>query len=167
MRSAFERRPHRGEHVAAPPHAGVHRQRHRDAVLQHLLGGRVPLPGAALGLGRHRDGAAGRGDPLVAVPGEGRGVHVHGLRGHEAVLVHQPDAVVVGRAPDAGVRGHRDAEVAGHLERRLLREGRVAGDVERHLHAHHVVARRRAAAPAATRTAGSALHSHGPAWMLP
>jgi hypothetical protein len=37
------------------------------------------------------------------------------------------------------VRGHRDAEVAGHLEGRLLREGRVAGDVERHLDAHHVV----------------------------
>ena len=56
------------------------------------------------------------------------------------LLVHQPDAVVVGRAPDAGVRGHRDAEVAGHLERRLLRERRVAGDVEGHLHAHQVVA---------------------------
>ena len=56
----------------------------------------------------------------------------------EAVLVDQPDAVVVRRAPDAGVRGHREAEVAGHLERRLLRERRVAGHVEGQLEAEHV-----------------------------
>ena len=56
----------------------------------------------------------------------------------EAVLVDQPDAVVVRRAPDAGVRGHREPEVAGHLERRLLRERRVAGDVEGQLEAEHV-----------------------------
>jgi hypothetical protein len=56
------------------------------------------------------------------------------------VLVHEPDAVVVGGAPDARVRGDRDAEVARDLERRLLGEGRVPGDVEGHLHAHAVVA---------------------------
>ena len=133
-----ERRPHRGEQVAAPPHAGVHRQRHRDVVLPHLPGRRVALAGALLGLRGDRDRAAGGRDPLVGVGAQRRRVHVDGLRGREAVLVHQPDAVVVRRAPDAGVRGHREAEVAGHLERRLLRERRVAGDVEGQLEAEHV-----------------------------
>ncbi|MFL6130332.1 MAG: hypothetical protein ACJ73E_14870, partial [Mycobacteriales bacterium] len=42
---------------------------------------------------------------------------------------------------DAGVRGDRRAELAGHLEGGPLREGRVAGDVEGHGEAEHVVAR--------------------------
>ncbi len=66
-------------------------------------------------------------------------MHVDGLRVHEPVFVHQPDAVVVGGTPDAGVRRDRDAELAGHLEGGLLREGRVPRDIEGDLHAHPVV----------------------------
>ena len=136
-----ERAAHRGEEVAAPPHAGVHGQRDRDVVVAQRPGRRVALAAALLALGGHRDGAAGGRDPLVRVLAERRGVHVDGLRGGEAVLVDEPDAVVVGGAPHAGVGGHRRAELAGHLERGPLREGRVAGDVEGHLEAEHVVAR--------------------------
>ena len=100
---------------------------------------RVALPGALLGFGRDRDGAAGGGDALVRVGGEGGRVHVDVFRGHEPVLVHQPDAVVVGGAPHPGVGGDGQAELAGHLEGRLLREGRVAGDVEGDLEAEHLV----------------------------
>ena len=135
-----QRGAHRGEQVAAPPHAGVHRQRHRDVVRADRPGRRVALAGALLALGRHRDRPAGRGDAVVGVRGQGGGVHVDRLRGHEPVVVHQPDAVVVGRTPHPGVRGDRDAELAGHLEGAPLRELRVAGDVEGHLEAEHVVA---------------------------
>jgi hypothetical protein len=56
------------------------------------------------------------------------------------VLVHEPDAVVAGGAPDPGVGRDGDAQVPGDLEGRLLGEGRVAGDVEGELEAEHVVA---------------------------
>lgn len=65
---------------------------------------------------------------------------VHRLRGHEAVLVHQADAIVVGGAPHPGVGGDGDAQFAGHLEGGLLGEGGVARDVEGELEAEHVVA---------------------------
>ena len=104
----------------------------------HLPGRGVALARALLGLRRHRDGPAGGGDAVVAVGGQRRGVDVDGVGLHEAVLVHQPDAVVVGRAPHAGVGGDGEAEVAGELEGRLLGEGRVAGDVEGELEAEHV-----------------------------
>lgn len=135
-----QRRAHRREQVAAPPHRGVHRQRHRDVVAAQHPGGRVALTGALLALGGHRHRAAGGRDPVVGVRGQRRGVHVDRLGVHEPVLVHQADAVVVGRAPDTGVGGHRQAQVAGHLEGRLLREGRVAGDVEGELESLHVAA---------------------------
>ncbi len=135
-----ERGPHGGEQVAAPPHRGVHRQRHGDAVRAQGPGGRVALARALLALGRHRDGAAGRGDAVVGVGRQGRAVDVDGLRGHEAVVVHEPDAVVAGGAPDTRVGGDRDAQLAGHLERGLLRERRVAGDVEGQLEAEQAVA---------------------------
>ena len=109
-------------------------------------GRRVALAGALLALGGHRRGPAGRRDPVVGVAGESGRVDVDGLRGHEAALVHQPDAVVVRRAPDAGVRGDRNAELARDLEGSPLRERRVTGHVERHLETEHVVAGREAAA---------------------
>ena len=134
-----ERRAHRAEEVAAPPHARVHRQRDRDVVLAQLPGRRVALAGALLALRRDRHGAAGRRDAVVGVLGQRGGVDVDVPGRHEVVLVHQPDAVVVGRAPHARVRRHRDAELARDLERLLLGERRVARDVERHLEAEHVV----------------------------
>ena len=137
-----QRRAHRREQVGAPPHARVHRQRHRNAVLAQLPRRRVPLPGALLALGRHRRRAAARRDALVRVLGQRRGVDVGDVRRHEAVLPHQPDAVVVGRAPHAGVRRHPQAELAGGLERALLGELRIAGDVEGQLQPEHVVDRR-------------------------
>ncbi len=58
---------------------------------------------------------------------------------HEAVLVHEPDALVGGYLPDPGVRRHRHVQVPGHLEGRLLREVRAGGrHVEGHLEAEHV-----------------------------
>ena len=54
--------------------------------------------------------------------------------------MHEPDAVVVRRAPDAGVRRDRQVELAGHLEGGPLGEGRVAGDVEGELQAEQVAA---------------------------
>ncbi len=134
-----ERGPHRGEQIAAPPDAGVHGQRHRDAVGTDRPGGRVALARALLALRRDGDRAPGRGDAVVGVRGERGGVHIDRLGGHEPVVVHQPDAVVAGRAPHTGVRGHRHTELAGHLEGRLLREGGVAGHVEGELEAEHVV----------------------------
>jgi hypothetical protein len=77
---------------------------------------------------------------VIGVLGQRRGVDVDVLRRHEAVLVHQPDVVVVCRAPYAGVRGDRHAELARDLERRLLGELGVARDVERHVEAEHVAA---------------------------
>ena len=53
--------------------------------------------------------------------------------------MRQPDAVVVRGAPDPGVGRHRHTQLAGHLVGDLLRERRVAGDVEGHLEAEHVV----------------------------
>ena len=135
-----QRRAHRRERVGALPHAGVHGQADRDVVGTHRPAGGVALPAGLLALGRDRHRPAGGRDPLVGVGAERRGVHVDRLGRREPVLVHEPDAVVVGRAPDAGVGGDRDAELAGHLERGLLGEGRVAGDVEGHLEAEHVAA---------------------------
>ncbi|CAG7643969.1 hypothetical protein SBRY_30942 [Actinacidiphila bryophytorum] len=82
---------------------------------------------------------------MVGVRGQRGAVHVDRLGRHEAVLVHQPDAVVAGRAPHARVRGDGQAQFAGGLEGGLLREGRVAGDVEGELEAEHVAAGRAAA----------------------
>ena len=67
-------------------------------------------------------------------------MHVDRRVGGETVVVHQPDAGVAGGPPHAGVRGHRRAELAGHLEGRALRELGIPGDVEGHLEAEHVVA---------------------------
>ena len=134
-----QRGAHGREQVAAPPHAGVHGQRHRDAVRAQRPGGRVALAGALLALGGHRHRAAAGRDALVGVGGQGGGVHEHAGLVQEAGLVRQPDAVVVGRAPHPGVRGDRHAELAGHLVGGLLRERRVAGDVEGHLEGEQVV----------------------------
>ena len=57
-------------------------------------------------------------------------MNVDGLGCHEPVLVHQPDAVVVGRAPDTGVGGHGKPELTSGLEGCLLREAGVTGHVE-------------------------------------
>ena len=130
---------HGGEQVAAPPHAGVHGQRDRDAMAADLPGGRVALPRALLRLGRHRDAAPGGRYALVGIGAQRGRVHVDVLRVHEPVLVHQPDAVVVGGAPHPGVGGDGQAQLAGHLERRLLRERRVACDVEGDLEPEHVI----------------------------
>ena len=92
-----------------------------------------------------------------------RGVHVDVLGRHEPVLVHEPDAVVVGRAPHAGVRRHRHAELARDLERRLLRELRVAGDVERHLEAEHVAAAAEAPVDEALEVGATSTTPTGPA----
>ena len=140
-----ERAAHGREQVAAPPHARVHGQRDRDVVLAQPPGRRIALAGALLALRRDRHRPARRRDAVVGVLLERRGVDVDVLRRHEPVLVHEPDAVVVGRAPHAGVRGHGHAELARHLEGRLLGELGVAGDVEGHLEAEHVVARCRSA----------------------
>ena len=75
---------------------------------------------------------------MVGVVRQRRRVHVDGLRRHEAVVVHEPDAGVVRGAPDAGVRGDRQAELPGDLEGRPLGERRVARDVERQLQAEQV-----------------------------
>jgi hypothetical protein len=64
---------------------------------------------------------------------------IRDLGRHEPALPHHPDAVVVGRAPDAVVRRDPHAELAGRLERALLREFRIAGDVERELQPSHVI----------------------------
>lgn len=104
-------------------------------------GGRVALSGVLLALRRHRHPAAGSGDPLVGVLAERGGVHIGDVGGHEPVVPHQADAVVARRAPDPGVGGDRHAELTGGLERGLLRERRVARDVERQLEAQHVVPR--------------------------
>src|SRR5262249_6559544 len=62
-------------------------------------------------------------------------------RGHETVLVHEPDAVVGGDLPYPGVGGDRHAQFTRHLEGCLLREVRAGRrDVEGHLEAEHVVA---------------------------
>ena len=52
----------------------------------------LSLAGALLALGRHRHRPAGRGDALVGVVRQRRGVHVHGLGGHEVVIEHAIDA---------------------------------------------------------------------------
>src|SRR5262245_1995009 len=135
-----QRGAHGREQVGAPPDAGVHGQRDGDAVLAQLPGGRVALPGALLALGGHRRRAAGRRDPVIGVGRQRGRVHVDGGRRHEAVVVHEPDAVVARRPAHAGVGGHRRAQVAGHLERGPFEELRVAGDVEGHLEAEHVIA---------------------------
>ena len=133
-----ERGAHRGEDVAAPPDAGVIGQRDRDAVLAQLPGRRVALAGVALGLGRDRGVAAGGGDLVVAVRGQGGRVHVDRARGHVAAVVHLVDADVAGHVADARVRGDRDAEVPGDVEGGLLREAFDAGQVEGDLEAEHV-----------------------------
>src|SRR3954453_2357885 len=133
-----QRRTHRREQVTAPPDAGVHRKRYRDVVAPDLPGRGVSLTGALLGLGGHRHRTAGRGDPLIGIGAERGRMHVDVLARHEAVLVHQPDTVVVGCAPDARVSGDRQPEIAGHLERRLLREAGVAGYVEGELESEKV-----------------------------
>jgi hypothetical protein len=66
-------------------------------------------------------------------------VHEDARLVEEARLVGEPDPVVVGGAPDAGVGGDGDSELAGRLVRGLLGERRVAGDVERDLEAEQVV----------------------------
>ena len=104
---------HRGEQVAAPPDAGVHGQRHRDAVPPHLPGGRIALSRTLFRLGGHRDRPAGGGDAVVGVGGQRGGVHVHGLGLHEAAVVHLPDAVVAGRTPHPGMGGDRQARGRG------------------------------------------------------
>ncbi|SHJ98043.1 hypothetical protein SAMN05443637_101409 [Pseudonocardia thermophila] len=135
-----QRAAHGGEQVTAPPHAGVHRERDRDAVVAQCPGGRVALTRALLALRGHRHRAAAGGDAVVGVGGERRRVHEDARLVQEPGLVGEPDAVVVGRAPDTGVRGDGDAQLARHLVGGPLRELRVPGHVERHLEAEHVVA---------------------------
>ena len=137
-----ERGAHRGEEVAAPPDARVHGQRHRDVVVPQRPRRRITLARTLLALGGDGHRASAGGDPVVGVLVQCRGMDVDRLGGRIAVVVDEPDAVVVGGAPDAGVRGDRRAEVAGDLEGGTFRERRIARDVERHLEAEHVVARR-------------------------
>ena len=103
-------------------------------------GGRVALARALLALGGDRREPAGCRDPVVGVRVQGCRVHVDRARRHEPVLVHEPDAIVVGGAPDARVRRHRHGQLAGNLERGSLREGGIPGHVEGQLEAEHVAA---------------------------
>src|SRR5437870_687510 len=55
--------------------------------------------------------------------------------GHEAVFVHQADAIIVGGAPYASVGCHGQVEFTCSLKGGFFGECRVAGDVEGNLHA--------------------------------
>ncbi len=105
-----------------------------------LPGGRVALSRTLLGLGRHRGRPPGGRDAVVGVGRQRRGVHEDVRLVHEAVLVHEPDAVVVRRAPDPRVRRHGQVELTSDLEGGAFRKGRVAGDVEGELPAVEVAA---------------------------
>src|SRR5438874_7036431 len=67
-------------------------------------------------------------------------MHIDGGRGHESVLVHQTNAIIVGSAPYPGMGRHGQVEITRYFKRGLLWEGRVAGDVEGELHAQHISA---------------------------
>src|SRR5439155_5793044 len=60
--------------------------------------------------------------------------------GHESMFVHQTDAIIVGSAPYPGMGRHGQVEVTRCLERGLLGECRVAGNVEGKLHAQRISA---------------------------
>ena len=66
-------------------------------------------------------------------------VTVSGVMKPRSCICRMPLSLVAPQTPAWVVTGQ--AELARHLERRLLGEGRVAGDVEGQLHAHQVVAR--------------------------
>ncbi len=134
-----QRGAHGREVVRAPPDAGVHRQRGRDAVLANLPGRRIPLTRALLALARDRHSASGRGDLLVALGLEGGGVHVGDLGRHEPAVVHLLDADVGRRAPHSGVGRDAQPHVASLLEGGTFGEVLGAGHVEGDLQAEHVV----------------------------
>ena len=63
---------------------------------------------------------------------------IDGGGGHKSMLVHQTDAVIVGRSPYACMGRYRQIEVARSLECGLLRKCGVAGNIESELHAQHI-----------------------------
>ena len=150
-----ERGPHRGEQVAAPPHAGVHRQRHRDVVLRAAARW-AGSPGRRSARSRwtprpsRRWPRSGGRSRRTAWPRARRSFS--GVMKPFSCISRMPSSLVAPHTP--GVRGDRHAQLAGHLERGLLRERRVAGDVEGHLEAEHVVARRRTGARRSRGTSG-------------
>src|SRR5690606_28998861 len=81
------------------------------------------------------DGAAGRRNHLVRLVVQRRRMNVDVAGLHGLVLVHEADAVVVGRAPDTRVGGDVHTELAGELEGGCFGEARVAGNVEGDLRA--------------------------------
>src|SRR5947208_16763226 len=102
--------------------------------------GRETLTGVMLALSRHRCMTTCRRYAVIGVIAKCCCMHIDGGRGHESVLVHQTDAVIVGSAPYPGVGRHRQVEVTRNLEGGLLGECRVAGHVEGNLHAQHIAA---------------------------
>src|SRR5579863_1439529 len=102
-----ECRPHRGEQVSAPPHAGVHRKRNWDVMPPEVPGGWVALTSIHLALSGHRCVAACCCYAMIRVFGQGCRMHIDGGGGHESVLVHQTDAIIVGSAPYASMSRHR------------------------------------------------------------
>src|SRR2546421_1040701 len=100
--------------------------------------GRIALTGVMLAFSRHRGGAARRRYAVIGVIGKCCRMHIDGGGGHESMFVHQTDAIIVGSAPNTGVGRHGQVKVTRNLERGLLGEGRVAGNVEGKLHAQHI-----------------------------
>ena len=117
-----------------------------------------PAPHSARSRSRPRR-TAGGGDAVVGVRRQGRRVHVacSGVMKPFSYISRMPSSFVAPQTPAWVVTG--EAEVAGDLERGLLRELRVAGDVEGQLQAEHVVADGMVARR--TRKSGAVAHSHG------
>src|SRR6266702_3966186 len=102
--------------------------------------GRVALTGVSLALSRHRCMATSRRYAVIGIIGKCCRMHIDGGGGHESMFVHQTDAIIVGSAPYPGMGRHGQVEVTRCLERGLLGECRVAGNVEGKLHAQRISA---------------------------
>src|SRR5215471_504349 len=98
----------------------------------------VALTGIHLALGGHRCVATCCRYSMIRVFRQGCRMHINGGRGHESVIVHQADAIIIGSAPYTSVGRHCQVKVTRNLEGGLLGECWVAGDVKGKLHAQHI-----------------------------
>src|SRR6266516_6048514 len=96
--------------------------------------GRITLTGVMLALSRHRCMATRSCYAVVGVMGKCCHMHIDSGGGHESLLVHQTNAIIVGSAPHTGVGRYGEIKVTCNLERGFLRECRVASYVEGKLH---------------------------------
>src|SRR5215471_14586559 len=99
---------------------------------------RIALSGIMLALSRYRCISTGRRYPVIGVIRQCCCMYINGGWSHESMLVHQTDAVIVGRAPHTSVSCHRQVKFPCNFEGCPLGKGFITCNIEGELHAQHI-----------------------------